>query len=278
MLFCWIESTKPTLIKCEAMRRFLTVTTLLVIALAGPAGFQPAMHAAAPTPVIVELFTSEGCSSCPPADALLQSFVDTQPISGAQVIALGHHVDYWDRLGWKDRFSSAAATNRQQRYGQVLNVDSVYTPQMVVDGRDELVGSDARRAQRAIAKAAEAPHATIAVAVESATSDHVSLSVSVSDLPKLSRGDRAEVVVAMVEGHLRSQVSAGENRGRVLVHAPVVRQMTTIGEATAPRVGGEIAIGPDWRRDQLTIVAFVQERSSRHVLGATAVPLQGARR
>jgi len=149
---------------------------------------------------------------------------------------------------------------------------------MVVDGRDEFVGSDARRAQRAIAKVAESPHATLTMAVQPATSDHVSLSVSVSDLPKLSRGDRGEVVVAMVEGHLRSQVSAGENRGRVLVHAPVVRQMTTMGEVTTPSVRGEIAIGPDWRRDQLTIVAFVQERSSRHVLGAVAVPLQGTRR
>src|SRR5437870_1199702 len=89
------------------------------------------------TPVVVELFTSEGCSDCPPADALLEKLIATQPVAGAEIIALGQHVDYWDRLGWKDRFSSAAVTKRQQQYQTRFNTDSIYTPQMVVDGRSE---------------------------------------------------------------------------------------------------------------------------------------------
>ena len=109
-----------------------------------------ARSSATPTAVVVELFTSEGCSSCPPADALLQSLVDAQPIDGAQIIGLGHHVDYWDRLGWRDKFSSGASTARQQRYARTFNVDSIYTPQMVVDGRDEFVGSNRSAAWQAI--------------------------------------------------------------------------------------------------------------------------------
>src|SRR5258708_30693112 len=106
-----------------------------------------------PTPVIVELFTSEGCSDCPPADVLLEKLIATQPIGGAEIIGLGQHVDYWDRLGWKDRFSSSALTNRQQLYQTRFGTESIYTPQMVVDGRTEFVGSDASAARKAIEKA-----------------------------------------------------------------------------------------------------------------------------
>jgi hypothetical protein len=184
------------------MRRLssgVTLVPLVIVALVSPI---VRGHAAAPTPVLVELFTSEGCASCPAADALLQSLVDTQPIEGAQVIALGHHVDYWDQLGWRDRFSSGAATNRQQRYSQVFNIDSVYTPEMVVDGREELVGSDARVARRAIGNAAAAAHAAVTLTVEPADGNRVATAVTVSELPKVSRGDHADVVVVVVESRL----------------------------------------------------------------------------
>src|SRR6266852_1661761 len=113
--------------------------------------------------VLVELFTSEGCSSCPPADALLARLGKDQPIPGVEIIALEEHVDYWDRLGWKDPFSSTAFTARQQRYGDVFHNESIYTPQMVVDGRWEFVGTDTRRAGAAIIEGSRSPKASIGI-------------------------------------------------------------------------------------------------------------------
>ncbi len=119
----------------RTMRRtsFLVFAVTLTMASRGS-------HAAPTTPILVELFTSEGCSDCPPADTVLQKLIETQPVGGAEIIGLGEHVDYWDRQGWKDRFSSAALTNRQQLYATRLQNESIYTPQMVVDGRLEFVG------------------------------------------------------------------------------------------------------------------------------------------
>src|SRR6267142_3420791 len=108
--------------------------------------------------VLVELFTSEGCSSCPPADAVLSELVLRQPVAGVEVLALGEHVDYWDRLGWRDPFSSAMFSARQSNYdARVFHRNEVYTPQLVVDGQLERVGSDVSAIQRAINQAAHAP-------------------------------------------------------------------------------------------------------------------------
>jgi len=248
------------------------------IAFAAGATFSAPRAAAPPTAVIVELFTSEGCSSCPPADSLLQGLLESQPVAGAEVIALGQHVDYWDQLGWKDRFSSAALTDRQRLYGRVLSSD-IYTPQVIVDGRSEAVGSDAAAIRRAIAHAVALPHASVSIAIEPEAADKIAVSVSATNLPTLSRGDHADIVVAVVENGLRSQVHAGENSGRTLTHAAVVHRLTAIGEAAPARAARtELTLSPAWQRDQVRIVAFVQERASRHVLGAAAMALPGASR
>jgi hypothetical protein len=232
--------------------------------------------------MIVELFTSEGCSSCPPADTLLQGLVDAQPVAGLQIIALGEHVDYWDQQGWIDRFSSAALTSRQRTYSRTFNLDAIYTPQLVVDGRAECVGSDAAAARRAIAQARSAPHGVVHVAIEPVHGDAVAVSVIATDLPKAGRGDRDEVILAVTEDHLKSDVRRGENRGRVLTHAAVVRRLTTVAADAMSQPGqpvhAEIAVDPAWQRDNVKMVAFVQESRSRRIVGAAAVPLQSAQR
>ena len=236
-------------------------------------GLIPSSVATIPAPVVVELFTSEGCSSCPPADALLQQLANASPASGAEIIALGEHVDYWDHQGWKDRFSSAALTNRQQLYAARFNTESIYTPQMVVDGRTELVGSDANAARRAIDRAAAAPHGVVRIAIDSIDGRRIAAAVSVDDLPAIARGDRADIVVAITEDHVTSDVKRGENHGRVLTHAAVVRRLTTIGDAIAPSSSAraELMLESDWQRDRLKIVAFVQERRNRTILASAAV-------
>src|SRR5947207_1240023 len=117
------------------------------------------MGQTAPTPVLVELFTSEGCSSCPPADLLLARLQKEQPIKGVQVIPLSEHVDYWNQLGWTDPFSSGAFTSRQQSYSRAIRSTDVYTPQMLVDGTVAFVGSDSRKAIETLTAAARAPKA-----------------------------------------------------------------------------------------------------------------------
>ena len=241
--------------------------TLLFILLAAVV---PAGESASPVPIVIELFTSEGCSSCPPADTLLQRLVEAKS-PNVTVLALGEHVDYWDHQGWKDRFSSAALTNRQRLYASRFNIDSIYTPQMVIDGRAEIVGSDASAARRAIDRAAVAPHGRVQIA---ASGDAVlDVTVTASTLPAIAHGDRADIVLAITEDGLTSNVTRGENHGRVLSHAAVVRHLTIVGEASAAVSSArtQVTLARDWRRDRVNLIAFVQERRSRTILASAAV-------
>lgn len=247
------------------MRRFFVVAIAIGVA----AIHSHDMVAADATPVLVELFTSEGCSSCPPADDLLARLIARQPIDTARVIALGEHVDYWDQLGWKDRFSSAALTNRQQIYSSQLRADGPYTPQLVVDGRLECVGSDAGAARRLIATAATAAHGALTISF-----DGLRMRVTATSLPQKST-DRADVLLAITEDHLRTDVKRGENHGRTLSHVAVVRQLLKIGDAagSSATVEHEMAVAPDWQRDRLSVVAFVQQRRNGAVLASAMIPL-----
>lgn len=227
-----------------------------------------AMSAAAETrtPVIVELFTSEGCSSCPSADKLLSDIERTQPVANAQVLVLSEHVDYWNRLGWRDPFSTHGFSQRQSEYADAFHHDGVYTPQMVVDGHAEFVGSNSNNAKKAIAEAAGKPKAQVTITAGD------KLTVNVDQVP--GHAD-ADVLLAITESGLRSDVRSGENSGRQLTHTGVVRRLTVLGQthdgAFSSQTGAQL--GADWKRGNLQAVVFVQDRKTKAILGAASVKL-----
>jgi hypothetical protein len=248
---------------------------------AGNGGAEPA-RAADPGahPVIVELFTSEGCSDCPPADRLLAHLQRTQPVAGADVIALEEHVDYWNSQGWVDPFSSAQFTERQNDYVHSFRLNSgPYTPQMVVEGSTQFVGSNERAALAAIAKSAENPE--MPVTIEQAPDSNsdagkVQLHVQVGPTASGEAGRRADVLLAITEDDLSSNVSAGENAGAHLDHYGVVREFRSIGHLDANgsfSAETKVNLSHHWKRDNLRVVVFVQDHSSLAVLGASAIRL-----
>ena len=216
--------------------------------------------------VVVELFTSEGCSSCPPADELLGRLGQERFQDGVEVIPLGLHVDYWNFQGWTDRFSSAAYSQRQEKYAGRFGIQGPYTPQMVVDGASEFVGSDARRARQAIAQAALRPQVA-EIEISAVAVDKLLVRV------KAPAATSGEVMLALTEDHLISQVKAGENGGRELRHAAVVRDLRRLGTLHGGNfeAGVPLKLQKDWKREDLRIVIFVQELSSGRIEGAAAI-------
>jgi hypothetical protein len=219
----------------------------------------------APLPVVIELFTSEGCSSCPPADAVLSRLAQEQPVPGVRIIPLGLHVTYWDQLGWRDAASLSEATERQQDYGRVFGEDHIYTPQAVIDGREEIVGSDRGGIERAIAKAARRPHAHVALSIAPDSRGVPVAHVSVSDVPA-DVHEPLRTLIAVTEDGLTSVVKRGENGGRTLHHDAVVRRLSSSIQLTG--------IPPQWHRERLKIVALVQGVKSQHIVGAAIAPIQ----
>jgi hypothetical protein len=240
----------------------------IVLALAAIAAGQP--RPPAPVPVIVELFTSEGCSSCPPADNLLSQIERFQPFRGVEVIALGEHVDYWNQLGWPDRFASSLFTARQEDYGRRFSLESVYTPQMVVNGQVEVLGSDGAAVQREIFKAAQGPRALVEMSILPGEV----LTLKVDHLPQGTR--QADILLAVTEAGIESDVRRGENRGHTLRHTGVVRSLSHVAFLDTRRAGiytadARLNLKPDWKRENLKVVLFVQDRSNRRILGAAAL-------
>jgi hypothetical protein len=219
-------------------------------------------------PVLVELFTSEGCSSCPPADAVLTRLDAMQPVAGAQAIVLSEHVTYWDNLGWRDPFSLEAMTQRQQQYATHFGRDEVYTPQVVVDGAAQLVGSDERGVRQAVAKAAALPkeELTIVQAQWDAHAGGNSIRFSIQSKADGAKTIRTILMAAIAEDATQSQVQRGENAGRNLRHVAVVRAMQSMGSGAEDGRTLTLAIPANDPAGPIRLVVFEMDKANGRVV------------
>jgi len=242
------------------------ILPFLVCAVLAPAA---AARAQSAVPVLIELFTSEGCSSCPPADAWVRQLDARQPMPDEQLIILSEHVDYWDRGGWKDPYSSHALTLRQQAYARSLDLPDVYTPQLLVDGTDELKTTDPVRVARILAgdtSAAKIPVRITSVTVDTATPRVLHARIEADGGPV-----SGDVYVAVALDHAQSDVLGGENQGRRLAYVAVVEDLTKIGKLEKRKNFSrdfQQKLGTGMDPSNLRIVAFVQQRGPGRVLGA----------
>lgn len=227
----------------------------------------PLRAASARTAVLLELFTSEGCSSCPPADRLLETLDRTQPFAGVDVIVLSEHVDYWNSQGWRDPFSSTALTERQSNYASKLHLESVYTPQLIVDGHAELLGSNAVKLKEVVEMVARTEKAALQIQALEPQGKKSRVRISLEHWPAGASG-RAVLLLAIASNQMQSRVSAGENAGKQLTHVAVVRSLQSLGdiEVGSP-LNREITIPLNpAERDSVRVVAFIQDAKSQRVL------------
>jgi hypothetical protein len=230
---------------------------------------------AARVPVLLELFTSEGCSSCPPADRLLQTLDEKQPFPGVDLVVLSEHVDYWNGDGWTDPFSSKLFSERQQAYADHLGVDTIYTPQIVVDGEREMPGGDATGISKAVEAAIHRPKSALTLSNIVWDGNHIKFHLASTEVPK-NEGSVA-VYVALAENTAQSHVGGGENGGRSLTHVAVVRALTTIGKVKPGlSVSQDVAlpIPSGIGTNNLRVVTFLRANGSRRIVGAASQKIE----
>jgi hypothetical protein len=269
----------------KTIRLNLTLPVLIAFVFITTTAFDGAVASDLPAsdtaaPVLVELFTSEGCSSCPPADALLGKLDGSQPIPGARIIVLSEHVDYWNHDGWKDSYSSSFFTARQGDYARRFGIPSVYTPQIVIDGAAQLNGSDAASVARGIEGARS--HFKIPVRISSvsvANPKTLRVHVEVEALPADFKARKAEIFIAVALDHAESHVLAGENKGRDIRHVAVAESMDKVGTVEKGRsFDREVVVKVKSTADlaNLRLIAFVQEADGGEVVGASlhSAPIQ----
>ena len=243
---------------------------------AAVAGDKPELASNSAHPVLVELFTSEGCSSCPPADALLEKLDSVQPIPGAQLIVLSEHVDYWDHDGWKDANSSALLTERQEAYVRALRLSTAYTPQFIVDGSSEVRANNPTEANEIFNKAAAQTKEPVSIGEVAAdpanpTVLRVRITANGSSNERNGNEHNADIYVAVALDHVESQVLHGENGGKRLTHTAVVQQLAKVGKL--PKKGSfdevvQLKLKPGTDLKNIRLIAFVQESGPGKVIGA----------
>jgi hypothetical protein len=255
----------------DAAMRNIVSKLLLTLVAAGHGIASAADGQQSPSPVLIELFTAEGCSSCPPADAFLLMLDESQPVPGAQLIMLGEHVDYWDNQGWRDPFSSAPLTDRQRGYERTLGRAEPYTPQFIIDGTSEMRLSDRPKMAQLLKDAAASPKIPVRIdslKIEPGTPAFLSGKVTADGN---AQGHKSEVFLGLAVDHFESKVLRGENRGHTLKHVAVLLELVKLGEMTPDgkfsqdfRVPVRAGVDPA----NLRVVGFVQESRYGKVIGA----------
>jgi len=221
------------------------------------------------TPVVLELFTSEGCSSCPPADRLLQSLDEKQPFTGTDLVVLSEHVDYWNGEGWVDPYSSRLFSERQRWYAEQFGLDSVYTPQVVVDGQRETVGSNAVAIRNAVETATRSEKVSLTLANAVRDGNRIKFHLTSADLQ--GTDGAATLYIALAENKVQSKVAGGENGGRSLTHVAVVRVLASVGTVKAGGSFSKDVVLPmpsHMPASGIRVVAFLQDDKSHKIVGA----------
>jgi hypothetical protein len=240
----------------------IVVTVVFTFLLVTPG---TARSANQPQPVLVELFTSEGCSSCPPADRLLMELDRQQPVPGADIIVLSEHVDYWNQQGWFDPYSLHQWTQRQEAYGRRFNLDSTYTPQMVIDGEHQAGGNEPRAVLDAIRQSAIRPRLPIEISSVTRAGNKLQVAFTANSAPGVT------LFAALADESDRSTIIGGENAGHTLEHVAVLRSLIPIAtlQSTATEKTVEIEVPHAATKRQLRLVLFAQDIKSGQVLGVS---------
>ena len=253
----------------------IVAAAILVVASAAIAYAHRTNDATAPIPVVVELFTSEGCSSCPPVDTFLRKVDTLQPIKGVEVIGIEEHVDYWNQDGWVDPYSGLQWTARQEAYVMKFKDKSAFTPQLIVAGDKEMLGANTAAIFNAIRTAAEQENMQVTVQPGAADgNDAQQFTIHVAGAAS-AKPPKADVWLAVTEDGLQMQVTSGENSGRTLQHASVIRSLEKIG-SLSDKTGAAFTADPrvkfksSWKKSNLHVVVFVQDHKSLHIVGAGA--------
>ncbi len=259
----------PLPAKLPGVRAVFTVAIIFIALAASSCAQTP--NAPRAQPVLVELFTSEGCSDCPPADALLARIDATQFVPGAHVIVLSEHVTYWDHLGWRDPFSLDSVTTRPQDYARALGLSDVYTPQMIVDGQTQLIGSDSSALTRAVAHAITIPKLDLDLEKTQWTHGNVHFAV------RIPAGTKAALIAVLAANETHTEVTRGENAGRTLHHVAVARAFKDFGVLSSD--GRLIQLSAAFSNDEkqagpLRLIVFLIDRGSGRVLAVAEQDLK----
>jgi len=267
-----------TILRRMPASAFVLISLLACLQAASQTPSSPSDHttAAPPTadarPVVVELFTSEGCSSCPPADVFLEKLDKFQPVQGAQLIVLSEHVTYWDQEGWKDPNSSQALTDRQNSYESALGKKDPFTPQIIVDGDQELtLQSPPPHVKEILQQARDAAKISVQITGVAIDPSNPAVLRAHIDTGENSTKHNADVYIAVALGHVESQVLRGENGGHHLEHVAVVQKITRVGKLSKGKSftdDVQLKLTPADDPKNLRVIAFVQESGPGEILGA----------